>query len=130
MDGPGPSVDGSGLELIEVARADAYLSDEERDHMIELLGGHLELSAEECTELVSLAHSEAETAISLHEFTHALHGCLDDAEKNAVIALLWQVALLDGELHRHEDHIIRRIADLLYVRHADLIRIRNAVRGA
>ena len=40
----------------------------------------------------------------------------------------WQVALADNRLDKHEDHLVRRLAELLYVSHSDLIRIRNRVR--
>ena len=43
--------------------------------------------------------------------------------------MLWQVALADSRLDKHEDHLVRRIAELLYVSHSDLIRIRNRVRS-
>ena len=43
--------------------------------------------------------------------------------------MLWQVALADRGLDKHEDHLVRRIAELLYVSHSDLIRIRNRVRA-
>ena len=51
------------------------------------------------------------------------------AEKQRVVEMLWQVALADSRLDRHEDHLVRRIAELLYVPHSDLIRIRNRVRS-
>ncbi len=47
-----------------------------------------------------------------------------------MVEMLWQVALADRRLDKHEDHLVRRIAELLYVSHSDLIRIRNRVRPA
>ena len=41
--------------------------------------------------------------------------------------MLWRVALADSELDKHEDYLVRKVADLLYVPHQDLIRIRNRV---
>ena len=34
---------------------------------------------------------------------------------------LWRVAFADGRIDRYEEHILRRIADLLYLRHQDFI---------
>jgi uncharacterized tellurite resistance protein B-like protein len=51
------------------------------------------------------------------------------AEKHRVVAMLWEVALADQRLDKHEDYTVRKIADLLYVTHSDLIRIRNRVRA-
>ena len=41
--------------------------------------------------------------------------------------MLWRVALADRRLDKHEDYLVRKVADLLYVSHSDLIRIRNRV---
>jgi uncharacterized tellurite resistance protein B-like protein len=65
--------------------------------------------------------------VELQAFTRRLHEQLTEAEKHRVIEMLWKVALADQHLDKHEDHLIRRIADLLYVPHRDLIRIRNRV---
>jgi uncharacterized tellurite resistance protein B-like protein len=35
---------------------------------------------------------------------------------------MWKVAYADGELDKHEENIIRRIADLLHIRHSEYIR--------
>ncbi len=69
-----------------------------------------------------------DTAVSLHDFTRALHDALSEPEKIEVVRMLWQVAHADGELDRYEDYLVRKIADLLYVPTGDVIRVRNEVR--
>lgn len=115
--------------LVEIARAD-YAEDLVEDEAIrELLRGHLDLDDEEIALLVVDARSEADHAASLQEFTRKLHEALTSQEKLDVIEMLWRVALADRHLDKHEDHLVRKIAGLLYVSHSDLIRIRNKVRG-
>jgi uncharacterized tellurite resistance protein B-like protein len=80
--------------------------------------------------LLEEARSAADQAVELQQFTRRLHEQLSVAEKHRVVEMLWQVALADSRLDKHEDHLVRRIADLLYVSHSDLIRIRNRVRPA
>jgi uncharacterized tellurite resistance protein B-like protein len=38
-----------------------------------------------------------------------------------VFELLWTVAYADGHADAHEAHLLRRIADLLHIRHGDAI---------
>ena len=38
-------------------------------------------------------------------------------QKERLIEHLWEVAYADGELHPYEEHLVRKIADLLYVPH-------------
>ena len=116
--------------LIEVAKAD-YAADLKEDATI--LSSLQELFAldEGAVELlVEEARTEADRAVELQQFTRRLHEQLSDAEKQRIVEMLWRVALADSKLDMHEDHLVRRIAELLYVRHSDLIRIRNRVRDA
>src|SRR5690606_11137866 len=100
----------------------------ENQKTFQLLKVFFELSSEEVELLVLEAKQEADHAASLQSFTRQLHDKLTVAEKHQVVEMLWKVALADDHLDKHEDHLVRKIADLLYVSHRDLIRIRNQVR--
>jgi uncharacterized tellurite resistance protein B-like protein len=39
---------------------------------------------------------------------------------------MWEVAYADGRLDRYEEHMIRQVADLLYLSHSDFIRTKLA----
>ncbi|HEY8519588.1 MAG TPA: TerB family tellurite resistance protein [Gammaproteobacteria bacterium] len=115
--------------LVEVARAD-YAEDVAEDEAVfHLVKGFFDLSDEEAELIVREARAAADHAASLQSFTRELHERLTLDEKRRVIEMLWRVALADERLDKHEDHLVRKIAGLLYVPHADLIRIRNRVRG-
>ena len=67
-------------------------------------------------------------AIALHPFTRIVHATFSDAEKIRLFECLWHVALGDGRLDKYEEHMLRRIADLLYVSHRDFIRTKHTVQ--
>ncbi len=119
----------TALLLIEVARADFREDLTEDSAVFEQLKRYFSLSEEEAQLLVEQARTEADHAASLQQFTRELHERLSPDEKRRIIEMLWEVALADDHLDKHEDHLIRKIANLLYVPHGDLIRIRNKVRG-
>lgn len=116
--------------LIEVARADFAEAVAEEAAIRALLEKGFTLSADETSALVEEAKAEADHAASLQTFTRRLHESLTVAEKHRVVEMLWRVAHADERLDKHEDHLVRKIAGLLYVSHADLIRIRNRVDPA
>jgi uncharacterized tellurite resistance protein B-like protein len=119
----------TALLLIEVAKAD-YADEISED--VAILGSIKQFFALDDASaelLMAEARSEADRAVELQQFTRRLHEQLSPAEKLRVVEMLWQVALADRTLDKHEDHLVRRIAELLYVPHSDLIRIRNRVRG-
>jgi uncharacterized tellurite resistance protein B-like protein len=120
----------TAILLIELARAD-FSEDELELHVIrDLLQSHLSLSDREAGKLVDDAMQQADHSASLQSFTRLLHEDLSLDEKLEIVEMLWRVALADSVLDKHEDHLIRKIAGLLYVSHSDLIRVRNRVRDA
>jgi uncharacterized tellurite resistance protein B-like protein len=118
----------TALLLIEVARADYSEDLTTHAETFKLLKDFFELTDQEATLLVEEARQQADHAASLQSFTRQLHETLTVPEKHRVVEMLWRVALADDHLDKHEDHLVRKIAQLLYVSHSDLIRIRNTVR--
>jgi uncharacterized tellurite resistance protein B-like protein len=119
----------TALLLIEVAKAD-YADDVAEDEvLLESLKQFFALDDAAAALLLEEARSTADRVVELQQFTRRLHEQLSAAEKLRVVEMLWQVALADCRLDKHEDHLVRRIAELLYVPHSDLIRIRNRVRS-
>jgi uncharacterized tellurite resistance protein B-like protein len=119
----------TALLLIEVARAD-YADDLAEDAtMLASLKQFFALDDAAAELLLAEARTTADHAVELQQFTRRLHEQLTVSEKQHVVEMLWQVALADKRLDKHEDHLVRRLAELLYVSHSDVIRIRNRVRG-
>jgi uncharacterized tellurite resistance protein B-like protein len=119
----------TALLMIEVSRADYADSLAEQETMLASLKQFFALDDEHARLLLEEAAKEADHAVELQQFTRRLHEQLSMAEKHRVIEMLWQVAFADQRLDKHEDYLVGRLADLLYVPRSDLIRIRNRVRG-
>lgn len=82
-----------------------------------------------------LAEDQARAATDHYQFTSLINQRFSQAQKQQVVELMWQVAYADSQLSAYEQHVIRKIADLLYVPHrayiAAKLRARDAVdRGA
>lgn len=120
----------TALLLIEVAKADFADDVAEDETMLASLKQFFALEDAAAALLLEEARSASDQAVELQRFTRRLHEQLSIVEKERVVEMLWQVALADRRLDKHEDHLVRRIAELLYVPHSALIRIRNRVRSA
>ena len=116
--------------LIEVARADFQQDASEEASMAALLASTLKLSEAQVGELLSEAGEAVDQATSLYEFTRAVNDYYDREDKIELMTSLWRVAYADQSLDKYEEHIIRRIADLIYVSHEDFIRCKLKVRNA
>src|SRR5690606_41353016 len=79
------------------------------------------LAPAEPAALVRLAEDHAREATDYYRFTSLIKDRLTPVEKERLIEHLWAVAYADGELHPYEEHLLRKIADLLYVSHKSFI---------
>jgi uncharacterized tellurite resistance protein B-like protein len=115
--------------LVEMARADADHSGPERDVLRQELQQRFGLDAGAAQALLAAAEHSVDTSVSLHSFIDDINTGLDYPQRLSVLGMLWQVAYADGRLHRHEEHLMRRFADLLHLSHADFIKLKLQVLG-
>ncbi|MBI3772582.1 MAG: TerB family tellurite resistance protein [Gammaproteobacteria bacterium] len=116
--------------LIEISRADYHVAPAERKAITTAVRSFFGLSEQETAELVQLAESEMEGATCLYEFTRLVDTHFSYDQKIKVIENLWRVAYADAAKHHYEEHLVRKIADLLHVSHKDFIRTRHVVEQA
>lgn len=112
--------------LIEVTRADYEVKGIEREAVTRALTDAFELDDSETRELVTLAERQADDATSLYEFTRLINDHFDAHQKQYFIELLWHVALADGEIDKYEEHLVRKVAELIHVPHLEYIRAKHS----
>ena len=114
--------------LIETARADFTQTGEEEAALEQLLATALKLSPGEVHELVQLASQRVDEATSLYEFTRVINDHYSPQQKQRLISAMWTVAYADNNIDKYEEHLIRRVAELIYVAHEDYIRAKLDAR--
>lgn len=110
--------------LVEIARADHREEAIEHEAITSLVARYFRLGRGEAAELLAEARAAVENSVSLREFTAPLHQELTYADKQAIIGMLWDVALEDNGLDKYEDYLIGKVAELLYVTRGDVVRLR------
>ena len=111
--------------LIEMTRADHDVKSVERNAVTQAVQRAFDLDGSQTEELLALAEQEADTATSLYEFTRLINRHFDAKQKEHIVELLWHVAVADGEIDKYEDHLVRKVADLIYVPHLSFIRAKH-----
>ena len=114
--------------LIEVATIDQQFDKTEIDALQCILSSRFHLTTDTLEALIDNAKKASSEASSLFQFTQLINQHCDDNEKYKLACELWTVAYADGVLDKHEEHIVRRIADLIHLRHSDFIRSKLAIR--
>jgi uncharacterized tellurite resistance protein B-like protein len=107
--------------LVEVARSDQHFSDAEREAVLGSVQRKFGLSPEQAHELLALAESASRDAHDLYQFTSKIDATFSPERKVKLIEELWRAAYSDSVLHEHEEHLIRRVADLLHLSHSQFI---------
>jgi len=107
--------------LVEVLRADYEVGPGEREQVVRSIGKLLSLGESESSALLELAERQADESHDLYQFTSMINQAYTAAEKERLVEHLWRVARADQSIHKYEEHLIRRIAELLHVPHASFI---------
>ena len=115
--------------LIEVMIVDGDFSKDELTSIAETLKTFLNLSTENVQELIALSQAEVDDATSLYEFTRHINQHFDLSQKMQLMTSMWHVAFADGHLDKHEEGIIRRVSELIHLRHGEYIKCKLAAKN-
>ncbi len=115
--------------LIEMMQQDGKTHDTEVQAVKKSLQSKFALSRDETDELFALAKEEAREAADFFQFTSLIHRHFSPEKKIKLVEYLWTIAYADSHLDAHEEHMIRRIAELLYVSHKDFIQTKHKVQA-
>ena len=110
--------------LTEVARADNITSDEERRVILRIIERYYSVPASQAVEIAEAAENHADDMTSLYPMTRLIISECSLEERIEIVRLLWKVTFADGHVDKHEEHLVRKVADLLYVPHGQFIRTR------
>ena len=112
--------------LLEMSQSDNAVTTEETDAIVNALTTAYNVDADELAMLKSAAEDELENSTSLRNFTSLINEHYSTQQKEEIIRLLWVVAHADGVIDKHESHLIRAVADLLYIPREHAMSLRNS----
>jgi uncharacterized tellurite resistance protein B-like protein len=116
--------------MVEVVRGDDEFTAVEREAVLGSVQRKFGLDASDAAELLALAESAARDAHDYFQFTSRINESFSDEQKQRLVEELWRVAYADELLHRHEEHLIRRVAELLHLPHSAFIRAKLRAQDA
>ena len=120
----------STILLLEVARTDHEIEEVEVERIKMLVKDKFNLSTEATQVLMDEADDTINDIIDFHQFTSLLNQHFDLDQKCRLVQYMWEIALADGNLDAYEDQIIRKVADLMYLRHSELLSARERAKKA
>ena len=119
----------AAMLLLEVAWADHELEDQELEQVKVALESMYEIDQDTGSEIIDRARTDHEKSTGVFPFTRLLNERLDRSERKALLVHLWKVANFEGDKEHYEEHVIRKITDLLYLYHSDFIAAKREVQS-
>lgn len=115
--------------MLQLSNIDQHQDEREIDAILDAADRLTSFSEEERTQLLETARERVGDATSLYEFTGVINDLCDHEERLDIVVQLWRVALADQRLDSHEEHLIRRVADLFYLTPSEFVQCRHRAQG-
>ncbi len=113
--------------LVEAVLIDNQTESSELERLKNILKTTYQIEQAEIEELISISEQELESSTDYYQFTQLINQHFERTEKLTILKQLWQIAVADGNVDVHEEHYIRKIADLLFIPHSDYIKIKLSI---
>lgn len=112
---------------VDVVLADGQIRHDEHRALGHALQRVLGLSEDEADALVRRGEEEVAKGVPFRDTVGVLARCSDDVKKKVVHAL-WRVAFADAELAGNEEYLVRKIAEHIGLKTADLVETKLRAR--
>ena len=112
--------------MIEVMYADYSVDENELSTLHKALQDNFNLNKEEAENLIQLAEEQRAQATDYYQFTSLINEFYTQQQKRELVTRLWQMAYADHTVHKFEEHLVRRLADLLHVPHSAFMQSKHA----
>ena len=116
--------------LVEVAESDYKQAPEEKAALLSVVRETFELTDTEAETLITMAEQEHRDSTDYFQFTRLINRHYTAEQKIHLVESLWKIAYADHELHRYEEHVIRRLSDLIHVPHHEFIAAKHRVEDS
>lgn len=120
----------AAMLLLEVAWADHELEERELATIRSALTDLYKISTDETNVVIEKAQETHESSTGLYPFTSLLNEHLTHDAKQRLLAHLWRMNTFHGTEFHYEEHMIRKIADLLYCTHEEFIVAKLAAKNS
>lgn len=115
--------------MVEVARLGAAGAERKRETIAHTMREQFGIPEEQLATLIAAAGRPENRLTSYYEPVALINKRFGASEKVQLIERLWRVAMADGAIDMYEEQLVRKLADLLYVSHADFILARHRVQN-
>ena len=107
--------------MVAIAQQDDVLEESELQKIKDILVSAYAVPNQQAEELLQKANETFKNTHDFYQHTKQLITDKTQQERIEIIYQLWCIALSDGHIDSHEEHLIRKIAELTGVHHRQFI---------
>ena len=111
--------------MLEVSKSDDDFDTQEQKKIKLLMQDKFNIPEDELEILFELCIEKHNSMTSLYEYTEIINNECSYDQKLKIIGFMWDVAFEDSKIDKYEDFTIRKVSDLIYVKHRDFITLKN-----
>ena len=109
----------------EIARSDGEVSSDELSVLMEEIESIAKKVGKEKTEIFKIVETYSQDSVSFHEFIEDINKNYSKDQKLSLIKFLWKTAYADGRLDVDEERLVRRVADLIKIKHLEVLKLKD-----
>ena len=109
----------------EIARSDGDISDSELLILLEEIKKISSKVNKSEDMILDIVKEFSKNSISFHEFIEDINSNYSKKDKLLLIKFLWDIAYADKVLEVNEERLIRRIADLIYIKDIEVLKLKS-----
>lgn len=113
----------------EVARADGDIDLKEMGVLRDFVESSLK-DNRNVDDVINNIEQYSQDNASLHDLITEINSSFNKNEKHSLISSLWTVAYATNGLDKYEDALIRKITDLLSIKHVDMLKLKEDVKSS
>ena len=114
--------------LLSIVKADGIINNNEINITKDIISDFFNIDTEQTNSIIKLALDKLNNSTDIFEFSKEVNNNFTYQDKIDFICSSFEIAVSDGNLDNHEDYIIKKIATMLNVEHADLIKAKSSIK--
>jgi uncharacterized tellurite resistance protein B-like protein len=114
--------------LVEIAFADKDFDETEKASLKQSLIETYAIDESDIEEIIRDAEDTVSESTSLYGYTSIVNTEFQYEDKLKLLRNLWKIAYADGYLDKYEEHLLRKVSDLIHISHSDYISIKLEIR--
>ena len=114
--------------LLSIADADNNIDDKELSIIDEIIQDFFDVNKEDTNAIINNAKKSLIKSTDYFSYGKTLNESFSITDKVDFLSCIFEVAYSDGEYHYLEEHMIKKIANILHIENKDLVNVKMDIK--